>query len=67
MSECYRYVSCLFSCKLMEGFSFLNKTFECCNVWKNVLLKFKSSVDMILVKTYWMDFYVCDLLLLLSV
>lgn len=67
MNECYRYVSYLFSCKLIEAFSFLNETFGCCDVWKNVLLKFKSSVGTFLVKTYWMDFYVYDLLLLLCV
>lgn len=58
MNEYYRYVSCLFSCKLIEGFTFLNKTFGCCDIWKNVLLQFKSSVDMFLVKTYGIDFYV---------
>lgn len=57
MNECYRYVS-LSSCKLVESSSFLNGTFCCCDACKNVILKFKSSVDMFLIKTYWMDFYV---------
>ena len=48
MNECYRYVNCLFSCKLIEGFSFLNTTFGWCHVWKNVLLKFRSSVETVL-------------------